>query len=103
MYVWPLLALVSYIFRKQESVWFWSILSSVFGLFFGFLCAVSYAAVGAVDGGLQSGLHAGFVWWVAGLKMDILHAVGNFALMMVLYKPVYMTMKKLVANYYFDS
>ena len=101
LYVWPLLALVSYLFRRQESVWFWSILSSVFGLFFGFMCAISYAAVGVVDGGLRSGLHTGFVWWVAGIKMDIIHAVGNFVLMM--YHPVSMTMKKLVSTYTFDS
>ena len=102
LYVWPLLALVSFIFRRQESVWFWSILSSVFGLFFGFLCAISYVAVGAADGGLRSGLHAGFTWWVAGIKMDIIHAVGNFVLMSVLYNPVYMTMKKLVPTYFYD-
>lgn len=99
LYVWPLLSVISYFFRKQESVWFWSILSSGFGLFFGFLCAISYVIVGVADSGWQGGLHAGFTWWVAGIKMDIIHAVGNFALMMVLYNPVRRVMEKMSRNY----
>lgn len=103
LYVWPLLSVISYLFRKQESVWFWSILSSVFGLFFGFLCTISYVLISVTDSGWQSGLYAGFTWWVAGLKMDIAHAVGNFVLMRVLYGPVYKTMKKLVSTYSFEQ
>ena len=34
LYVWPLLACLTLLFRKQESVWFWSILSGAFGLAF---------------------------------------------------------------------
>ena len=88
LYVWPLLAGVSFIFRKEESVWFWSVLSSVFGLLFGLLCAVPYGVMGAVDGGLRAGLYAGFAWWVAGIPFDLVHGVGNFVVMAVLYKPV---------------
>lgn len=99
LYVWVCLALLAHCFRRQESVWFWSILSSGFGLMFGLLCAIPYVVVGAVgSGGLRGGLHAGFVWWVAGIKVDIIHAVGNFVLMMVLYRPVRGVMKKLTAG-----
>lgn len=88
LYVWPLLVLITWLCRRQESVWFWSILSAFFGLFFGFFCAVPYAVIGAADGGLRSGLYAGFTWWVAGLQWDLVHGIGNFVLMMVLYHPV---------------
>lgn len=94
LYAWPLLALIAYLNRKQESVWFWSILSSVFGLFFGLLCAIPYVVIGAVDGGLGNGLYAGFTWWVAGIPFDITHAIGNFVLMLVLYKPVRKVMRR---------
>ena len=30
-YVWPLLAVLAYLFRRRESVWFWSIFSGFFG------------------------------------------------------------------------
>lgn len=88
LYAWPLLALAAYLNRKQESVWFWSVLSAMFGFLFGFLCALPYAVIGTADSGLRGGLYAGFTWWVAGIPFDIAHGVGNFVLMAVLHKPV---------------
>lgn len=98
LYAWPILALFTSLFRKQESVWFWSILSSMFGLMFGLLCTAPYVVVGAAGSGLRGGLHAGFTWWVAGIKADIIHAVGNFALMMALYHPVRSVMKRILID-----
>ena len=31
LYAWPLLALMTYLWRRQKSVWFWSVLSGAFG------------------------------------------------------------------------
>lgn len=94
LYAWPLLALITYLFRKQESIWFWSFLSGIFGLMFGFLCSFPYMAIGAADGGIRNGLYAAFTWWVAGIPWDIVHGVGNFVLMIILYTPVRSIMKK---------
>lgn len=88
LYAWPLLALLARIFRKQEHVLFWAVLSGIFGLFFGALCAIPYVVNGALSGGIRSGLYAGFTWWVAGIPYDLLHCVGNVVLMLVLYRPV---------------
>ena len=93
LYAWPLLVLVTWIFRKEQSVWFWCIVSCTFGLSFGFLCSFPYVVIGAVDGGIRNGLYAGFTWWVAGIPWDIVHGVANFVLMMVLYHPVRLIMK----------
>lgn len=95
LYLWPLLVLLVLLFRKQESIWFCSILSALFGLFFGFFCAIPYVVVGAVNGGLRSGLYAGFTWWVAGIPWDIIHGIGNFVLMLILYRPVKHVMGRL--------
>ena len=94
LYAWPLLVLFTWMFRKQESIWFWSILSGLFGLFFGLLCSFPYVVIGTVDGGVQNGLYAGFTGWVAGISCDIVHCVGNFVLMTVLYHPVRLLMLK---------
>ena len=94
LYAWPLLAFIAYINRKQESVWFWSMLSGMFGLFFGFLCAIPYFFIGFTDGGFASGIYAGFSYWVAGIPFDITHAIANFVLMLVLYTPVRKVMKR---------
>lgn len=94
LYMWPSLAIISWIFRKQDNVWFWSILSGIYGLLFGFFCAIPYAVIGTVDGGIRSGLYAGFTWWVAGIPWDLVHGAGNFVLMMILYRPIYNVIKK---------
>lgn len=87
-YIWPLLVLIVYLTRKADSIWFYSILSGFFGLFYGAVCAIPYIFIGATDGGIGSGLLLAFNWWVAGLRFDIVHGIANFALMLVLYTPV---------------
>ena len=87
LYVWPLLALITYIMRKQESVWVWAIMSGSFGLAFGALCSITYIVL--------SGPKAAFAWWVSGIPFDILHCVSNFVLCLVLFKPLSKVMRKM--------
>lgn len=94
LYAWPLLAFLTWLLRKKESIFTYSMLSAIFGLFFGFLCALPYVVIGAVDGGIVNGLYAGFTWWVAGIPWDMVHCVGNFVIMLMLYHPVKAIMLK---------
>lgn len=95
LYAWPLLALLAFLNRRQDSVWFWSIFSGFYGLFFGLLCSLPYVLIGIADSGIRGGLYAGFTWWVAGIRLDVVHCIGNFVLMLVLYHPVRKTMRRL--------
>lgn len=95
LYTWPLLAIVTWIFRKQNTALFWSVVSSVFGLSFGFLCSFPYFFIGLSSGGLRSGLVTQFSWWIAGIPWDIVHGVGNFFIMFVLYKPISVVMRRI--------
>ena len=95
LYVWPLLALLAYLNRKQTSVWFWSVLSGAFGLFFGLMCAIPYFVIGITDKGIRGGLYAGFTWWVAGIPWDVGHCIGNFVIMLILYHPVRRVMNRI--------
>lgn len=95
LYAWPLLAFVTWIFRKQDSRLFWSVVSSVFGLAFGFLCSFPYFFIGLSSGGVKAGLSMQFSWWVAGIPWDITHGIGNFVLMLILYTPISIAMKKI--------
>lgn len=95
LYVWPALALIVYLFRKNDTIWFYSILSGFFGLFYGAFCSLPYIVIGTVDGGIQSGLIMAFNWWVAGIPFDIIHGIANFVIMMVLYTPVRALLVKL--------
>ena len=94
LYIWPLLAFITWTFRKQDQVWFWSTLSAVFGLSFGALSAIPYFFIGFTSGGMRGGLSGLFSYWIAGIPFDIIHCVANFVLMLVLYKPVKNIMEK---------
>ncbi len=80
LYAWPLLVLVAKFFRKSDSTLTWALISGFFGLSFGFLCAISKI--------FFMGSAAAFGWWVAGIPWDFVHGGANFALMMLLYRPV---------------
>lgn len=86
LYAWPLLAIVTLLLKRMKNAWEWSIVSGLFGLAFGALCAIPYAVTG--------GIYAGFVWWVNGIPFDLIHGVGNFAVMLVLYQPIRRVMAK---------
>ena len=86
-YIWPLLILLTYQFRKQQSVWFWSVFSGFFGLLFGALCSIVYLFVG--------GPKMAFAWWVAGIPTDILHGISNFVICAILFNPLNLALKKL--------
>ena len=80
LYVWPLLWALALLFRRMKRRWQWALLSGLFGLAFGSLCALSYLPVG--------GLKMAFAWMVSGLPFDAAHGAGNFLLMLALYTPL---------------
>ncbi len=81
LYVWTILVVVVYIFRKNQAIWFWSILSGAYGLLFGLFCCPVYFVTGGANIALS--------WWVAGLPFDIIHCISNFVLCLLLFKPLY--------------
>lgn len=86
LYAWPLLALVVWYLRKVDSAFTWSVLSGIFGLLFGALCAIPYLVTG--------GPYVAFSWWVAGIPWDFVHGIGNCVIMLILYHPVKNVMKR---------
>ncbi len=80
LYAWPVLAFVAWLIRKKDSVMLYSIVASIFGFMFGALCSIPYFFIG--------GPAMMFNWWIAGIPFDLIHGVSNFAIMLLLYKPV---------------
>lgn len=87
LYVWAVLAIVTALLRRMDSALGWALVSGVFGLFFGALCALPYFFMG--------GWQAAFSYWVSGLPFDITHCIGNFALCLLLYRPILTLILKL--------
>ena len=80
LYVWFLLMAVAWLCRRMDRAWLWAIVSGLYGLCFGGLCALLYLF--ARDPAFA------LAWWVSGLPFDLLHAGGNFVLMLALYRPI---------------
>ena len=80
IYIWAILVFITYLFRKNKSIWVWSIISGIFGLIFGLLCCPIYFITG--------GPHMAITWWIAGIPTDIIHGISNFIVCMVLFKPL---------------
>ena len=80
IYIWPLLVFLTHQFRRNQSVLFWALFSATFGLFFGMMAALPYI--------VTSGFPAAVAWWVSGIPFDLMHAAGNFALCLVLFRPL---------------
>ena len=87
LYIWAILALVAYCLRHVKEPLIWAVVSGVFGLLFGALCAPVYLFTG--------GLHFAFSWWLSGIPFDLLHCGGNFGMALILYKPLRNAMEKL--------
>lgn len=99
VYVWPLLAVVTYILKNNKSRFFWVIFSCIFGLAFGALCSVPYIFMGSAGGSVANGLKTAVMWWVAGIPFDVVHAVANAVIMFLLYKPVKKVLDVIKCNY----
>ena len=79
LYVWPILAGLTWILKKFHSPeWGYTILSCFFGLGFGFLCSLPY---------LAGGIGAAFAWWISGIPFDLIHGISNLVMTLILFKP----------------
>lgn len=89
LYVWAVLAGVAWLLRGMQSVLGWAILSGLFGLFFGALCALIYLPMGRWEFAIS--------WWIQGIPFDLVHCVGNFFMVLLLYRPVKRCLARMLA------
>ena len=80
LYIWLILAGVSWLLRDMRSALGWAVVSGAFGLLFGALCTPVYL----VSGGPAYAIS----WWISGIPYDLLHCVGNFVIALVLFVPL---------------
>ena len=91
LYVWTILALIAYAMRRVQEPLIWAVVSGVFGLLFGLLCAPVYLFSG--------GLHFAVSWWLSGIPFDLLHCAGNFVLALLLFTPLRKLLDRLYHRY----
>ena len=71
---------LSPLLHRMDNAFFWAVFSGLYGLCFGGLCAAVYLVAKTPAFALS--------WWLSGLSYDAMHGVGNFALMLLLYRPL---------------
>lgn len=87
LYIWAVLAVTALCLRKMDSPLAWAMVSGTFGLLFGALCGIVDVFIG--------GLGYAVTKWISGIPFDIAHCIGNFAIALVLFKPLRQLMQKL--------
>lgn len=87
LYVWTILAMAAILLRRMEHPLGWALLSAVFGLAFGALCGIVDIFIG--------GFGYAVTKWVSGIPFDLLHCGGNFAMALLLFKPLRSLTEKL--------
>ena len=90
LYIWPLLAVIAWLLRKERTSLSWALVAGVFGLCFGALCAPVDFLLGDL----------GYVAakWISGLLFDVTHCMGNFVIALLVFTPLRTLLEKLYHN-----
>ena len=80
LYTWAILAIAAYCLRGMQSAFGWAMVSGVFGLLFGVLCGIVDVFIG--------GFSYAVTKWISGIPFDIAHCIGNFAIALVMFRPL---------------
>lgn len=88
LYIWAVLAILAWLLRKTEQPLAWAMLSGIFGLCFGALCAPVDVFIG--------GFGYAAAKWVSGIPFDLAHCAGNFVIALLLFAPL----RKLLTQLY---
>lgn len=87
LYVWLVLYGIVRLLRSNTSAVIWAVVSAFYGLSFGALCTIPYLITG--------GPAMAFASWTSGLLFDIFHGIGNFAVTLVLYRPLMKVLRQI--------
>jgi len=88
--VWMVLVRLMKPVNKQSSQ-LWALLGAAFGLIFGLLFSLQHA--------LLYGVNMGFVYWIRGVPFDIIHAFGNYVLILLFFNPLNQAFSKLLGKW----
>ena len=90
LYVWAILAVAAYLLREMKNPLGWAMLSGLFGLAFGALCAPVDFLLGDLGYVIAK--------WISGIPFDIAHCAGNFAMALLLFQPLRRLLEKMVCR-----
>jgi len=89
VYVWAILAVIAWLMRGSSN-FVMALVSGVFGLGFGALCAPVDFLLGDIGYVITK--------WISGIPFDVAHCAGNFVIALLLYEPLRKLLTKLYAR-----
>lgn len=63
----------------KNNTYLWAFLSGAWGLLFGILFALNH--------GLLYGFNYSLIYWIKGISFDIIHAISNYIIIIILFSP----------------
>ena len=91
LYVWALLARGAFLMRRMTHPLAWALLSGIFGLAFGALCAPVDFLLGDLGYVISK--------WISGIPFDVMHCAGNFVMALTLFVPLRTLVEKLYRKF----
>lgn len=79
-YVWAVLWGVVMLCRRMKSSLAWGLVLAIYGLCFGFLCAIPYVFIG--------GFGMAWAYFLSGIPFDLVHGVSNLVVTLLLFTPL---------------
>lgn len=95
LYIWTILAIITFFFRKMESSLGWALICGFYGLLFGTL--TSFPTF------ILSGVAVGVAYILSGIPFDLIHAVANFLLAFLLLPVLRKLLEKLTYALHFGA
>ena len=87
LYIWVIPVLLGIFLKQIRQSLVWALVAAVYGLLFGALCGIVDAFIG--------GMGYAVAKWASGIPFDIAHCLGNFAIVLILFKPLRELLDKL--------
>ncbi|MEE0800858.1 MAG: hypothetical protein U0L91_06210 [Gemmiger sp.] len=91
LYIWLVPIVLARLLRSMDSALGWAVVSGAYGLAFGALCAPVYLFTQGPGGAVA--------WWIAGIPTDVGHCIGNFFVMLLLYRPLRRTLHAITSHH----
>lgn len=80
LYIWVVPTVAGWLLRDLKSPILWAVLSGLYGLLFGALCAPVDLFIGGPGYAVSK--------WISGIPFDAAHCAGNFVLALLLFIPL---------------
>ncbi len=92
-WIWPLWVIILFLLKPllKNNEYSWAFVSGFWGFAFGMLFAINH--------GIFYGFNYSFVYWIKGISFDIIHAISNYIVILLLLKPTHKLFVRLTAKY----